>query len=124
MQDLINAAFPPALPPVLGVDELSKLIKKSPASIIADRSRAPYRLPPSCEPPKSRQPLWLLSDVLDWLRHYQRPSVPPPAAFAQPRSADTLHRRGRPTKVEQTEANKLDISVRELRERSGEGAQK
>lgn len=93
------------LPPVLGVKELSQLIKKSPASIIADRSRAPYRLPPSCEPPESRQPLWILADVLEWLRHYQRPAAPAPAvapavsAPAQP--ADTPRRRGRPTKAEQ-----------------------
>lgn len=95
----MNHPLPPvaALPPVLGVEELSQLIKKSPAAIIADRSRAPYRLPPSCEPPESRQPLWLLDDVLDWLRHYQRVAVPPPAAPATPAAP---RRRGRPTKAE------------------------
>ncbi|WP_049750240.1 hypothetical protein [Thiobacillus denitrificans] len=96
------AHTPPAdtgIPPVFGVSVLSELIQKSPASILADRSRAPHRVPPSCEPPGSRQPLWILADVLDWLRHYQRPSVPPPAATAP----DTPRRRGpgRPPKAEQ-----------------------
>lgn len=106
MEKLVHTT--PNLPPVLGVEELSQLIKKSPASIIADRSRAPYRLPPSCEPPESRQPLWILSDVLDWLRHYQRPGVPAPVASAPAQPADTPRRRGRPTKAEQARRVRLN----------------
>lgn len=119
MQEHIPAASTATPLPVLGVDELSKLIKKSPASIIADRSRAPYRLPPSCEPPESRQPLWILDDVLDWLRRYQRPSVPPPAAPATP---DAPRRRGpgRPTKAEQ--ARRAAAAVAAAQEQEG-GAQ-
>ena len=79
------------MPPVLGISELSLLLKKSPAVILADRCRAPHRLPPSCEPPGTRQPLWLLEDVLAWLRQYQKQPTPAPAPT----------RRGRPTKREQ-----------------------
>lgn len=85
-------------PPIFGISVLSELIQKSPASILADRSRAPHRVPPSCEPPGSKQPLWLLSDVLDWLRQYQRVAVPPPPA---PPEAPRRRGPGRPTKAEQ-----------------------
>lgn len=86
-------------PPVLGVSELSQLLQKTPSSIFADRSRAPHRVPPSCEPPGSRQPLWILEDVLAWLRQFQQPGVRPP----EPVAAPAPRRRGRPTKREQIE---------------------
>lgn len=90
-----------AFPPVLNVLQLAELIHKTPQSILADRSRAPHRLPPSCEPPGTKSPLWLLEDVLAWLRHYQRSPAPPPIAPAQTQPADAPRRRGRPTKAEQ-----------------------
>lgn len=83
---------------VLGIAELSVLLKKSAPAIIADRSRAPHRVPPSCEPPGSKQPLWILEDVIAWLRTHQRPTTAPTAPAAEPRP-----RRGRPTKREQLE---------------------
>lgn len=79
---------------VLGIAELSVLLKKSAPAIIADRSRAPHRVPPSCEPPGSKQPLWILEDVIAWLRGHQRPVTPVPSPPP---------RRGRPTKREQLE---------------------
>lgn len=108
-----------SFPPVLNVLQLAELIHKTPQSILADRSRAPYRLPPSCEPPGTKSPLWLLGDVLDWLRRYQRPSVPPPAAPATP---DAPRRRGpgRPTKAEQ--ARRAAAAVAAAQEQEG-GAQ-
>jgi len=110
MQDLINAAHPAAFPPaqvVIDIDGLSQLLHKSPASIVADRSRAPHRVPPSCEPPGSRTPLWIMQDVLNWLRSYQRQAVTAPAAAPSTKPANTAddqaprRRRGRPTKAEQ-----------------------
>lgn len=88
-------------PPVVGVAELAFLLRKTPGVILADRSRAPHRIPPSCEPPGSKQPLWLLDDVLAWLRQYQRPAASPPVAAST--QAPTPRRRGRPTKREQIE---------------------
>ena len=85
---------------VLGIAELSVLLKKSAPAIIADRSRAPHRVPPSCEPPGSKQPLWILEDVIAWLRTHQRPTTAPTAPAAPP---PPPRRRGRPTKREQLE---------------------
>lgn len=106
-------------PPVLNVLQLAELIHKTPQSVLADRSRAPHRLPPSCEPPGTKSPLWLLTDVLDWLRHYQRVATPPPA----PAAPDVPRRRGpgRPTKAEQARRARLnaelDRAAAEIRER-------
>lgn len=84
-----------ALGPVLGLNELSQLIKKSPRSILADRSRAPGRLPPDCTPPGTKAPIWLMEDVLAWLRQHRHEPAPAPTAPATP-----PRRRGRPTKAE------------------------
>ncbi len=88
------SATPIHFPPVIGVSELSLLLGKTPMAILADRCRAPHRVPPSCEPPGSRQPLWILEDVIAWLRGHQRPVTPVPSPPP---------RRGRPTKREQLE---------------------
>lgn len=88
------------LGPVLGLNELSHLIKKSPRSILADRSRAPGRLPPDCTPPGTRAPIWLLEDVLAWLRQHRHQPGERQAA-ATPAPAPGARRRGRPTKAEQ-----------------------
>lgn len=88
-----TAAF--HFPPVINVLQLAELLHKTPQSVLADRSRAPHRLPPSCEPPGTKSPLWLLDDVLAWLRQYRQPATPAPAP------AVLAPRRGRPTKAEQ-----------------------
>lgn len=90
---------------VLGIAELSVLLKKSAPAIIADRSRAPHRVPPSCEPPGSKQPLWILEDVIAWLRSHQRATAPVTATPAPAPAAELAppRRRGRPTKREQLE---------------------
>ncbi len=86
-------------PPVFGVSTLSALIEKAPASILADRSRAPHRVPPACTPPGAKQPLWILDDVITWLRQHQEPQQPVPGPVAAPEPI--LRRRGRPPKAEQ-----------------------
>lgn len=96
---------------VIDVSDLSRVLRKSVSSILADRSRAPHRLPPACTPPGTRQPLWILDDVLDWLRGHREPAAPASASAApQPAEAPTTtttapasakRRRGRPTKAEQ-----------------------
>lgn len=101
-----------AYPPIIGVSELSVLLRKSPASLLADRCRAPHLLPPDCTPPGSKQPLWLLQDVLEWLAQFRRPAVPSPAALTHPR-------RGAPTKDESIRAKEAGLSVRDLRAKGG-----
>ena len=88
-----------ALGPVLGLNELSQLIKKSPRSILADRSRAPHRLPPDCTPPGTRAPIWLLTDVLDWLKQYRHQPGERQTAVA-PTTPAPRRGPGRPTKAE------------------------
>lgn len=83
-------------PPVLTVEDLSRLLDKSRSAILADRSRAPHRLPPACKVPGTT-PRWLLSDVLDWLAAHREPAASAPAPAPAPRRRG----RGRPTKVEQ-----------------------
>lgn len=111
-----------SFPPAFQADVLSLILGKSVAAILADRSRAPHRLPPACSPPGTRRPTWLLQDVLAWLaEHREAPVAAPERAAAKAPVAP--RRSGRPTKVEQARAKQLGISIRELRE-SGEGAQK
>ena len=82
---------------VLDVGDLSRVLRKSASSILADRARAPHRLPPACTPPGTRQPLWILGDVLAWLRQHQEPATPAPAPSP---AAQAPRKRGRPTKAE------------------------
>ncbi|MCP5268402.1 MAG: hypothetical protein H6943_05085 [Zoogloeaceae bacterium] len=102
------------LDPVIGIEDLSRLLRKTPASILADRSRAPWRLPPDTTPPGSKQPLWLLQDVLDWLAQFRKAATSPP-----PRE-ESLVRCGAPTKAERVRAAALGLSVREMRQQVGE----
>lgn len=83
-----------AYPPVIGLKQLAELLQKKPWTVAADRSRAPHRLPPACTPPDTKQPLWLLDDVIAWLAQHREPASQSPQAAA-PR------RRGRPTKAEE-----------------------
>lgn len=100
-------------PPILGLEDLSPLLKKSIPAILADRSRAPGKLPPACTPPGTKQPLWLLTDVLAWLATHREPGEDRPPTSRAPKAADPLapkedgadegarRRRGRPTKAAQ-----------------------
>lgn len=108
-------------PPAFGVEGLSILIGKDVASILADRSRAPHRLPPACSPPNTRRPTYLLADVLEWLGKHREPVVAaPPLNSAKPRVA--TGRTGRPTKVEEAKAKQLGLTISELRARCAGGA--
>lgn len=101
-----------SFPPVIGLDGLSRLLNKSPSSILADRCRAPWRVPPACTPPGSKQPLWITEDVIAWLRQHREPPSPTCADHQQP----APRRRGRPTKRRQLE------SLQALPESTGSGA--
>lgn len=86
-----------SFPPAFGVDQLADLLDKTPAAILADRSRAPHRLPPACLPYGTQKPVWLLADVVAWLaEHREQPAAPPEADGVPARK----RRRGRPTKAE------------------------
>lgn len=58
----------------LTVQELSKILRKSPASIYSDLIRNPDSLPCPIKITGSRRLLWLESDVLDWLKQFYLPN--------------------------------------------------
>lgn len=86
-QQLLSASLA-GFPPAFGADGLAQLLDKSITAILADRSRAPHRLPPACLPPGTQKPVWLLADVIAWLASHRegqpQTSPPPPTAAATP----------------------------------------
>jgi hypothetical protein len=89
-----------AFPPVIGVELLGVLLDKAPASIFADRSRAPHKLPPACTPPGNKFPRWILADVIAWLRSHQEVQPPAPAPAFVATEAAPKRGPGAPTKAE------------------------
>lgn len=86
---------------VLAVEQLAKLIHKSPASIRSDASRNPSALPPICRLPGNKRLLWRLEDVEIWLAKY----VDRSAIALSPYSVEMIEptgtrKRGRPRKTE------------------------
>lgn len=85
------AVSTPVLGPVLDLDGLSQLLHRDRATIKADRCRAPERVPPAHKAPGAKEPLWLVDEVLDWLRAHPD--------LRRTANADAHHRRpGRPRK--------------------------
>jgi hypothetical protein len=105
MISVVPHSVAPQFPPIFGVDLLGLLLDKAPATILADRCRAPHKLPPACSPPGCKSPRWILEDVLNWLRQYQADQAAAPA-IPSPK------KRGRPSKAEQV-ANARKIAVQE-----------
>lgn len=77
--------MPLAFPPIVGIDGLSILLCKKRSVITVDRTRAPHLLPPACSPPGTQKPLWIVEDVIAWLRKNQELPI--------------RNKRGRPRKV-------------------------
>lgn len=84
---------------LLAVEQLARLIHKSPASIRSDASRNLNALPPICRLPGSKRLLWRRQDVMAWIAQYVQasPMKPQSVTFVQ----DLPRRRGRPRKTEQ-----------------------
>lgn len=100
--DLLEMIGQPASlanPPVINLDQLAQLIGKTPKSILADRSRAPHRVPPACTAPGTRTPLWITAEVVAWVAQHREPAdrMHKTIAPVEPGS----RRRGRPKKAEQ-----------------------
>lgn len=53
---------------ILDAKELGQLIKRSPQTILGDLCRNPERIPTCFKLPGSKKPLWLKSDVDEFLR--------------------------------------------------------
>ena len=87
--------------PLITVDELSKLIRKSVPSIYSDLNRNPSSLPPSIRLPGSRRVLFHPETVKSWIAAHTDDVSPAVNSEARPRSArraEGKRRRGRPTK--------------------------
>lgn len=65
-----------SFPPVISYAHLSMLLGRTVGTLKADRCRKPGSLPPACTPPGTRQPLWLLSDVIGWLEEHREAPAP------------------------------------------------
>lgn len=70
---LMSSDFTSNFPPVVDINGLSVLLSKKPAVINIDRYKRPHTLPPACTPPETRKPLWVVSDVITWLRQFEEP---------------------------------------------------
>lgn len=83
---------------LLTVEQLSKYIQKSVASIRCDATRKPHSLPPICRLPGTKRLLWRMEDVERWvLDHVDavgKSGVVDGVSEVRPR-------RGRPTKADQ-----------------------
>ena len=122
----IQAQTPPALPavgqyiiqiacpPAFGYAELSQLLGRSPATLQADFSRNPGSLPPAHKPPHTKNPVWLLAEVLAWLQAQPAKELQPPV----PRGA---HRLGAPAKSESVAARQAGLSVKAYRAQQAQG---
>ncbi len=86
----------PLIGPVLDVDGLAQLLHRDRATILADRCRAPERVPPAHKARGTKEPLWLLDEVLAWLRAHpdSRADAKPAARRSpgRPRKADQVQR--------------------------------
>ena len=57
---------------LLKIDDLAKILCKSPVTIRVDVSRRPETLPPRLVMPGSNRVIWAESDVNEWLSKRQR----------------------------------------------------
>lgn len=90
------AVSAPLFGPILDVDGLAQLLHRDRSTILADRCRAPERVPPAHKIRGTKEPLWLVDEVLDWLRAHPdlRADAKPVAhrSPGRPRKADQVQR--------------------------------
>lgn len=92
-------------PPIIGIEELSVLLKRSVAVIIRDRSIPERRhtLPPAKKAVDTKNPLWVTEDVITWLR--DQPDDPP---------KPSIKKMGAPTKRERIDKRKASEKQTDL----------
>jgi hypothetical protein len=84
---------------LVSVEQLSRLMHKSPASIRSDASRNPSALPPICRLPGNKRLLWRIEDIASFFASCVKPVVT--VRFDMPSLASNEpKRRGRPRKTE------------------------
>ena len=55
----------------LTIDDLAKVLNRSPATIATEVSKNPDKLPPRLRLPGSRRVLWLKEDVEKWINEHR-----------------------------------------------------
>lgn len=94
----------------IGVNELGPILGKASQTIYKDLGRNPAALPPPLRIPGSSRTRWLMADVLAWLEACRTaPATTPPTSLTP--------KRGASTKKERLGAERLGVSVQELRRR-------
>lgn len=83
---------------LLSVEQLARLIHKSPSSVRSDASRNIEALPPVCRLPGSKRLLWRREDVAAWIAKFVQ--VTPSTTSMAVTLAAAPRKRGRPRKVE------------------------
>ena len=54
------------------IEDVAKLLKRSPSTVATEVSKAPHKLPPRLRLPGSRKILWLRSDVEAWIHEHRQ----------------------------------------------------
>lgn len=87
------------MPTTLDIPGLALLLHTTPSALRSRLCRNPETLPPAIRIPGSRRPIWLVDDVVVWLKGHQTISfaqpIPQPAIPSQEK-----RRKGRPTNAE------------------------
>lgn len=105
----------------LDIEGLSPLLKRAASTLRVDMCRKPESVPPAIYVPGTTKPLWLVSDVIEWLKRYQAmPGAkrPQPPQFQEARGLQSPGKKGAPSKVERVEAARQKVSVTEARKRA------
>lgn len=105
-------------PPVVGYQGLAELMGRSVQTLQADRCRNPGSVPPASTPPGCRQPLWLVSDIVEFVQQHKK-------RFAVRKAHKRVSGRGASTKVERIAAQEAGLTVRDWRatQKGREGGQ-
>lgn len=96
MAEALLVAYQNQLPPIIGADELSILLKRK--CINLDRCNRPDTLPEACLIPGTQKPLWVVEDVISWLRQFKE----------QPKTLQVIKKKGAPTKAERVAKRKIE----------------
>lgn len=106
-------------PLIVSYEGLSQLLHRSVGTLQTDACRRPGSLPPACTLPGSRTPLWVVEDVIAWVRaHRDNPDtsrLSPVKRRAGP---------GASTKAERLAAQAAGLSVKEWRAIQVKGGEK
>lgn len=92
-------------PPIIGIEELSLLLKRCEAVIRKDRSNSErkHTLPGAFKPVGTKNPLWITEDVIAWLREHPEENTQPVKRMGAPTKVERIAKRQR----DATAANKI-----------------